>query len=424
MPAKLTPEHYRQLAASRGYVWLGTEVINNRTKTLWRCELGHEWLMPYDNLQQGQSCPTCSREHQYEMRRRKPEDYHALAEQRGFKWVGLIAKNSKTPTEWECSFGHRWLTSFESIREGCGCPICTRQHQNDGRRKLPDDFRQLADKSGFVWIGEYPGNVHQPTLWRCLQGHEWLASYDDVRSGHGCPYCANRAPKSTAEYHGLAQSHNLRWVGDSLPSNVREKTKWQCEKGHVSVAAYIEVYGRLGCPYCAKNSRKTAGDYADLAKSRGFFWLGPMPQSTNHKTSWQCPQGHVWDAEFSNVYHRESGCPFCVDMVNGRRVSQPQRDLHQMLGGELNYRVAKYAIDIALTISGIKIAVEYDCWYWHQGKEAHAQKREHFLVKNGWRIVYIKAGMLLPTQEQVDAAIDHLLSGSTTTNIILADWRD
>lgn len=110
-------------------------------------------------------------------------------------------------------------------------------------------------------------------------------------------------------------------------------------------------------------------------------------------------------------------------MVNGVYVSKPQLTLHAMLGGNLNYRVGRYAIDIALTMDTHRIGIEYDCQYWHKGKEKHEAKRDAYLIGLGWHMLHIKTNILLPTREQLDAALTLLVNGATYAEIVLADWR-
>lgn len=50
----------RSLAISRGGECLSTEYINNHTKMLWQCALGHKWFSTYNNIKNNHWCPVCS----------------------------------------------------------------------------------------------------------------------------------------------------------------------------------------------------------------------------------------------------------------------------------------------------------------------------------------------------------------------------
>jgi hypothetical protein len=53
-------------------------------------------------------------------------------------------------------------------------------------------------------------------------------------------------------------------------------------------------------------------DYEELAKTRGFVFIGPMPKNTKTKTTWQCQHNHRWLSKMSNV-QSGSGCPYCAN---------------------------------------------------------------------------------------------------------------
>lgn len=174
----------------------------------------------------------------------------------------------------------------------------------------------------------------------------------------------------------------------------------------------------MGCPYCGGKMPKIEQDYHELASLHGIEWIGKFPGRTMYKTEWRCQSGHEWQATYSSVQQRH-GCPICLDRVNGAPVSKPQRKLHEMANGELNYRVRRYSIDIALLPD--KIAIEYDCAYYHDND--HDMKRDKTLIALGWRVLRVKSGTKLPTRKQLDIAIALLLSGETYTEIVLDDWK-
>lgn len=118
--ARKTPADYHTLAKKRGFRWLGPEVTNTQAKTVWECKQGHKWEACHNNIQKGRSCPVCSGKAP-----KTPKDYRALAEKRGFHWSGPEVPNVATKTEWECEQGHRWKTRYHDIQQGSGCPFCS-----------------------------------------------------------------------------------------------------------------------------------------------------------------------------------------------------------------------------------------------------------------------------------------------------------
>ncbi len=298
--ARKSPDDFRALAKARGFRWLGPEVPNVMTKTTWKCSQGHCWEATYHRVQRGHGCPVCAGNV-----RRTPADYRALASARGFRWLGPEVPNVSTKTIWQCSQGHRWGATFRSLREGHGCPVCAHRVQ-----KTPADYQALAKARGFRWLGPEAPDVMTKTSWKCARGHLWQAPYNTIRQGHGCPVCAEVVRKTPADYRALAIARGFRWLGPAV-SNTRTKTSWKCSLEHQWEAHYNSLQQGHGCPVCAGSARKTPADYQDLAKERGFRWLGPDVPNTRTKTWWGCPRGHEWEAGYRTLQSGH-GCPICA----------------------------------------------------------------------------------------------------------------
>lgn len=93
-------------------------------------------------------------------------------------------------------------------------------------------------------------------------------------------------------------------------------------------------------------------------------------------------EGHRWEARYSHI-RSGSGCPACVDMVNGARVSLIQRRLCDQLGGTLNHPVGPLRVDIAIWRGSRAIAIEYDSWYWRGDRKDENEDRDYRLLAEG-----------------------------------------
>jgi hypothetical protein len=408
-----TPDDYRALAEKRGFCWLGPKVARTKEKTGWQCEKGHRWEANYNNISRGSGCPFCAG-----YAPKTPDDYYALALERGFRWLGPSVTNIKTETWWECKHGHQWKARYNNIQQGSNCPFCAGQVP-----KTAKDYRALAEERDFHWPGpDAPPNVTTKTAWECEQGHRWEATYAAIQQGNGCPFCAGVVPKTPDDYHALAEERRLRWVGPKVAS-IHDKTGWTCTQGHEWEARYNDIRRGVGCPFCAGVVPKTPDDYHALAEERRLRWVGPAVANTGTKTAWECEQGHRWEARYNDI-QQGSGCPFCTDIVHGAHVSGVQRDLCSILDGELNKPFGRRNIDIALEVEGVAIAVEYDSWYWHAYRREQDVERDEELLAAGWHVLHIRSNSLLPTCDQLDAAIACLLAGQEQTEIVLSDWGE
>ena len=271
-------------------------------------------------------------------------------------------------------------------------------------RRTEADYRELAQQRGFKWIGEYPKNTSIKTRWECGRGHIFEAKYNSICNGHGCRECYfDKKRKLPEDYFSLAQERGLRWLGPEVAVS-RANTFWECENGHQWEASYNTVRDGHMCGVCWKDIRlKTPDDYHILARDRGIEWVGKFPKSTQHKTTWACSNGHKWKTTYGEIY-KGRGCPSCINFVNGRRSSRQQDEVAEMLEAEVNYKVNNRYLDCALPSQ--KIAIEYDCWYWHGHKSQEDYKRAMELVDAGWNIIAIKANTQIPTAEQLEECIE------------------
>lgn len=252
MPIIKTPKDYYLLAESKGYKWLGPEVKTTVVKTWFECPSGHRWKTNYRAIQNGQGCRRCFTERLAERDRKKPKDYHSLARERDFIWLGPEVPNVTSKTKWECQLGHRWLARFSKIQGGNGCPYCAGK-----ARKTPEDYHILANQNGFIWLGPQVDKVHTKTLWQCPLGHRWESGYADIQQGYGCWLCginkkAYTQKKKPSDYHALAQVREFVWLGPEA-HNRRAKTGWQCKYSHQWEANYNDIKRGNGCPACQES---------------------------------------------------------------------------------------------------------------------------------------------------------------------------
>lgn len=113
---------------------------------------------------------------------------------------------------------------------------------------------------------------------------------------------------------------------------------------------------------------------------------------------------------------------------NKVKTSSQQEKIYEILkskyiNSKKNYPCDNSFFDIALFIHDIKIDVEYDGSYWHQDFQRDRRRDEHFKSK-GWKILRIRSGRKIPTEEQLINAIDELISTDRMfKEIILDDWN-
>lgn len=112
------------------------------------------------------------------------------------------------------------------------------------------------------------------------------------------------------------------------------------------------------------------------------------------------------------------------------RTSKQQEKLYNILSNyyghcELNFPFAQYSLDCVIEINGIRVDVEYDGWYWHNlNNQPEKDKiRDNELLKNGYKILRIKAGRNMPDTEILLKTLENLInSKSSYIEIVLPEW--
>lgn len=124
--AKISEEQVREHCHGRGFElvrWGG----NLRSKSLFRCSLGHEWLTMASHVLEGHGCRVCGGTAPV-----KEDDARAFCESVGVKLVSYGGRSHAIST-FECGEGHLWKASFHNLKTaGSRCPKCGSRYVFEG----------------------------------------------------------------------------------------------------------------------------------------------------------------------------------------------------------------------------------------------------------------------------------------------------
>lgn len=146
----------------------------------WECCSGHKWFATPTAMQlKEQFCTTCSN-----MKRWQDEINNIVSKYDGKCFTSDI-NSIKQKIDLECKLGHKWNTSFRSVREGSWCPDCVKC------KKLSiNDYHDLAkQKNGKCHINNIP-QYREKIKWECDKGHTWFARVDVVKKSW-CKICVD-----------------------------------------------------------------------------------------------------------------------------------------------------------------------------------------------------------------------------------------
>lgn len=169
---------------------------------------------------------------------------------------------------------------------------------------------EIARRRGGCCLLPYT-ETGQRMLWRCAEGHEWYASPRNVLwRGSWCPHCAHRARLTIDVAQHVAEERGGRCLSTSC-LNSHDRLTWQCHQGHVWEALFYAVKnGGDWCPICPVAVLESLA--LTLVKSRGGSVLSGLPTTSKRtKLLLLCAAQHKFER---CIYNLQMGawCPQCT----------------------------------------------------------------------------------------------------------------
>ena len=340
----------------------------------------------------------------------------------------LLTVGSGKKVWWKCSKGHEWQATIDRRSQGKGCPYCSGRNAIKGKNDLQTVNPALAkewnyDKNNGLTPTDVLPSSNKKVWWKCGKGHEWKAMIRSRSDGRGCPYCSGR--------HAVSGINDLQTVNPALATewnyernsglmpmdvlpNSNKKVWWKCSKGHEWQSTVANRNNGNGCPYClGRYAVKGENDLQTVNPALAKEWnyeknddLKPeeFTANSNKDVWWKCSKGHEWHASIANR-NKGNGCPVCN---SERKTSFPEYALAYYLkrsGLDVvhSYRAKGYELDIY--IPSLKIAIEYDGYYWHKNRMRKDIEKNYKCKKDGIKLYRLREG--LPPLN--DSSIDYIV---------------
>lgn len=255
---KYTIGDMQAVAASRGGHCISTEYKNTDGKLRWKCAEGHTWEAVAGNVIRGSWCPECARKKLPQCKTNITiSDMHAIAAIKGGKCLSDYYKNNSAKLLWECSEGHRWEAPASSIKQGSWCPHCYKENGRPNQRKYSiEDMRAVANSRGGRCLSTKFISINHPLLWECAEGHNWEIPASNILQGSWCPHCynekkrrLNRLKYTIEDMQAIAASRGGRCRSHEY-RNTNSKLTWECSQGHQWEAIPGNVLAGKWCPHC------------------------------------------------------------------------------------------------------------------------------------------------------------------------------
>lgn len=313
-------------------------------KVWWKCEKGHEWIMPVHDASKGYRCPYCSNHRVSSLNAlaiRRPElAYEWNYEKNGALTPSTISFSSGKSVWWRCERGHEWQERVGNRSQfGYGCPYCsgkrpTKDHNlavlhpiliqewHPDKNRERDPVNLLPQSNLKVW-------------WMCKKGHEWEATICSRTRGTGCPYCAGKRVweenSLSYKYPNVAHYWHPSKNGSLTPQNVAPHSSkavwWMCDRGHEWKRKISYEIKSSACPYCSGRLACKENSLACLFPELSKEWdtakngsLAPhdITAKSKRRVWWKCDKGHSWQMDIRTRCSGIGNCPYCM----GKRVCE------------------------------------------------------------------------------------------------------
>lgn len=309
-----TIEDMQNLAKERGGKCLSTTYEGVDKKLLWECQEGHQWETIPSVLIRGGWCSICSSGLGERICREFFEQLlgHSFRKARP-SWLrnsnGHQMELDGYSQVLKIAFEHQGTQHYKSIKYFNSCKNQLNTTQENDKQK-----RSLCKING-IFLIEVPSileilgvnNIKSFIREELLNNNILLPDeFDNKKVDLKAIYCPNKL--------GELQVIALERGGKLLSKKylgIFEKLEWECLKGHQFEAAPNNVKNSGSwCPYCLGRGR-TIQDMQAIAVTRGGKCLSKEYVNSITSLSWECQEGHQWDARPNNVLFG-TWCPICA----------------------------------------------------------------------------------------------------------------
>jgi hypothetical protein len=229
----------KKLAESKGFKFLSNEFKMAKDYYKWQCSKGHIWNTTYACIQQGSGCPKC----RWTKKKWSIEDCQNIAQLKNGKCLSTNYQDARTKLTWECSMGHIWNATHNTIKGGHWCPNCS------GRNQKIEDCHKFAHTKNGKFLSTDFSFASSKYKWECSKGHIFDACFSSVKLGSWCGVCAGNKRKSIEDCHKIADLKNGKCLSKEYKT-AHDHYQWECCKGHVWEATYNEIQQGRWCKKC------------------------------------------------------------------------------------------------------------------------------------------------------------------------------
>lgn len=206
-----------KIAKSHNGNCLSKSCTTTQKKLKWECEKGHKWESAPTVILRGSWCQICSYRKNADKARKNISFLQKVAEEKGGFLLSKEYTHSLQKLEWQCSEGHKWRTTFNSISSGSWCGICAIKTNSLKKRSNILEMQKIAKKRGGLCLSTEYTNSTTNLTWQCIDGHIWDARPANIKTGFWCPSCNHLVGEN------LVRAYLEKMFNSKFP---KKKPKW------------------------------------------------------------------------------------------------------------------------------------------------------------------------------------------------------
>lgn len=324
---KSTIEEIREIAESKKGKCLSETYIDDRTKLLFECEVGHIFLARPHTIKKGHWCPVCS----------------SGISERACRIFFENIFNKKFPKK-----RPKWLLSEKGHRMELDgyCEELGLAFEYQGEQHYSDDF--YKDKKRKLKLKVIQKRDKQKKMF-CEKNHvaliavPYYVQYDEMQDFiiEQCKKYDVQLPDKIKkidyrnfniypmEHLNYAREYAEKKGGKCLSNTCidrDQKLQFECAKGHIFWTTPHSLKSmKTWCPTCGGRPVYTINDMKKIAKNKGGICLSDQYINSSTKLIWQCSEGHIWKTAPSNVVQGQ-WCPECYKMKRKRNPIEYKRN--------------------------------------------------------------------------------------------------
>ena len=406
--------------------------FGSNKKVWWVCPKGHDYdveIKSRTRKDKSRGCPYCSGQKIGEDNNLKHLFPKIAAEWHPTKNgdsrpEDFTSGSSHKKVWWLCPKGHSYdALIYSRTSNNSGCPYCS------GKRVGKDNnlkclFPKVASewhptKNGDSRPEDFTSGTKSKVWWLCPKGHSYdlMITSRTSKQLQGCPYCSGKRVGKDNNLKYLFSKVATEWHptknGELRPEEFTHGSQklvwWLCPKGH-SYDAIIKSRTRdnpTGCPFCSGHRVSNENNLKVLFPKVATEWHPTkngdsrpedFTSGSSKKVWWLCPKRHSYDTTIAHrTNNKPTGCPYCSNQSSSpelriltelRFIFHDVKTRHKIDGVEIDVYVPK-----------LNLAIEYDGFHFHQGKEQKDIEKNKFLELKIIKVIRVRRKPLTKISE-------------------------